>query len=118
MAAVGASHEGRSPAARVVAGAGALDLDHVGAEIGQDLPRPGAGENAGEFEHAYSGQGTRHRLILLRVIGGLLRQKQSLLWPADAPLVQYAEMAGVGMNCEFVAPTLSNQRMRQIRATP
>ena len=51
-AAVLVFHEGRAPAAGVVAGAGSLDLDHLGAEIGQCLAGPGTGENAREFEHA------------------------------------------------------------------
>ena len=31
---------------------GPLDLDHLGAEIGQRLAGPGAGQDAREFEHA------------------------------------------------------------------
>ena len=37
--------EGRPPMARVVARAGGLDLDHVGAQVGQDLGAPGAGQH-------------------------------------------------------------------------
>ena len=44
----------------VVAFARALDLDDVGAEIGEQLPGPGAGENAGEFEDAYAGEWFGH----------------------------------------------------------
>ena len=55
--AVGALHEGRPPAARVVAVARPLDLDDVGAEIGERLADPGAGEDAGEFEDAEAGSG-------------------------------------------------------------
>ena len=51
-AAVLVLHEGRAPAAGVVARAGALDLDHVGAEIGERLAGPGTGEDAGKLEHA------------------------------------------------------------------
>jgi len=40
------------PQPGVVAGARPLDLDHLGAEIGQRLTGPGTGENAREFEHA------------------------------------------------------------------
>ncbi len=40
MAAVGRLDEGRPPGAGIVAGAGALDLDDVGAEIGEQLARP------------------------------------------------------------------------------
>ena len=43
---------GRAPAARVVAGAGALDLDDFGAEVGKVLRRPGAGQHAGKVEDA------------------------------------------------------------------
>ena len=52
MAAVGRLHERRPPAAGVVAGALALDLDDVGAEIGENLAGPGPGQDAGELEHA------------------------------------------------------------------
>ena len=48
MAAVGRLDEWRSPAAGIVAGALALDLDHVGAKIGEDLPGPWTGENSGQ----------------------------------------------------------------------
>ena len=44
--------EGRAPLAGVVAG-GAFDLDHIGAEIGQRLPSPWSGEDAGKFQHPY-----------------------------------------------------------------
>ena len=64
IAAVGGFHEGRAPAAGVVAGALALDLDDVGTEIGQGLPGPGTGQNAGEFEDADSGEGFRHGFSL------------------------------------------------------
>ncbi len=60
MAAVFAFDEGRAPAAGVVARALAFHLDHVGAEIGQYLPRPGACENAGQFKHTNASQGSRH----------------------------------------------------------
>ena len=52
MAAVLALDEGRAPAPRVVTGAFALDLDHVGAEIGENLPGPRSRQDAGEFQHA------------------------------------------------------------------
>jgi hypothetical protein len=60
VAAVGALNERRSPSPRVVAGALALDLDHVGAEVGQHLSGPRPGEDAGELEHAKTGERTRH----------------------------------------------------------
>ena len=43
--------ERRAPAARVVADFRPFDLDHVGAEIGQDLARPRAGQDAAQIEH-------------------------------------------------------------------
>jgi len=44
-------HEGGAPAARVVAGAGPLDLDHVGPQVGQRLGAPGACQDAREVEN-------------------------------------------------------------------
>ena len=52
---------GRAPGTGVVAVAGALDLDHIGAQIAQNLAGPGAGQHAGEIEHADAGQGLRAR---------------------------------------------------------
>ncbi|GAA4217194.1 hypothetical protein GCM10022253_15170 [Sphingomonas endophytica] len=43
--------------AGVVALAGALDLDDVRAEIGEQLPGPWAGEDTREFEDAQAGEG-------------------------------------------------------------
>ncbi len=40
---LGILEERRPPVARVVARAGALDLDHIGAQVGQHLGAPGAG---------------------------------------------------------------------------
>jgi hypothetical protein len=42
----------RTPVTRVVARARALDLDHVGAEVGEQLGGPGTGEDAREIEDA------------------------------------------------------------------
>ena len=50
VAAVRTLDEGRAPAAGIVARARPLHLHHVGAEIGQELADPGAGENAGELQ--------------------------------------------------------------------
>jgi len=44
--------EGRAPTARIVARSGALNLDHVGAQVSQHLPGPGPGEDAGQFKDA------------------------------------------------------------------
>ena len=60
MAAVLGLDEGRAPGAGVVAGLAALDLDHVGAEIGQDLSGPRPGQDAGELQHTQTSQRTRH----------------------------------------------------------
>ncbi len=43
------------PVAQFVAGAGAFDLDHLGAEITEDLPGPGSGEHARQIEDADMG---------------------------------------------------------------
>ena len=43
--------EGRAPVAHLVAG-GRLDLDHVGAVVGEDLRAIGAAEHAREIDHA------------------------------------------------------------------
>ena len=63
MLAVGAFHERRPPAAGIVAGAFALDLDDVGAQVGQHLPRPGPGQDAGKFEDAETRQRLRHEFL-------------------------------------------------------
>src|SRR5208337_4147698 len=57
--------ERRPPAARVVAFR-ALDLDDVGAEIGQCLPDPRAGQNARELDDPDSGK-RAHAFDLVRV---------------------------------------------------
>jgi hypothetical protein len=41
--------EGRAPFAGVVA-LGAFNLDHLGAEVGQNLARPGASQNPRQFD--------------------------------------------------------------------
>ena len=58
MAAVGGRNKRRAPGAGVVAGALALDLDHVGAEIGQDLPGPRPCQDASKLQDAQTGQRT------------------------------------------------------------
>ena len=60
LASVLRGNEGRAPQAGVVAGAGALDLDHLGAEVGHRLGRPGAGQDAAEVEDPESRKRTRH----------------------------------------------------------
>ena len=51
VAAVGVLQPRRAPGARVVAAAGALDLDDVGAQIRQHLSRPRPGQHARQVEH-------------------------------------------------------------------
>ena len=45
-------NEGRAPRTRVVAPAGLLDLDHLGAEVPENLRRPRAGQDARKIEDA------------------------------------------------------------------
>src|SRR5690348_7112978 len=52
MTAIGRLDEGRTPAAGVVAGSLALDLHHVGAEIGENLPCPGPRQDPRKLEDA------------------------------------------------------------------
>ena len=47
--------EWRTPGAGIIA-PGAFDLDHLGTEIGQRLPRPRAGKNARELDHLETGE--------------------------------------------------------------
>src|SRR5262249_4901766 len=42
--------KGRAPVARVVAPSRTLDLDHFGAEVGEELRGPGTGQYAGQVE--------------------------------------------------------------------
>ena len=51
---------GRSPVPRVVARAGPLDLDHLGAQVGQDLARPGPREHARAVQDAELREGAGH----------------------------------------------------------
>src|SRR6185503_10094276 len=62
LRAVPALDKGRTPPARVVARAGALDLYDIGAEIGEDLPRPRAGQNARKLKNADAGKRSGHEL--------------------------------------------------------
>ena len=49
--------KGRTPCARIIARAGALDFDNIRAEIGKRLPDPRPCKNAREFENAKTGKG-------------------------------------------------------------
>src|SRR5262245_66368422 len=55
------AEERRAPGAGVVALAGALDLDDVGPEVGEELAAERAGQNAGGGEDAEAGEGGRQR---------------------------------------------------------
>ena len=47
-----AGDERRTPSSRLIAGAGTLDLDYIGAEIAKQHGTIGAGERFGEFDNA------------------------------------------------------------------
>ena len=51
-----AARERRAPGARLVAALRALDLDHVGAEVGEHHAGVGPGEHAREVEHAHAAE--------------------------------------------------------------
>ena len=56
--------EGRPPGSGVVPGAGSLDLEHVGAEVGEDPAGVRPGQHPGQVEHPDAGQRAgrgRHR---------------------------------------------------------
>jgi len=52
VAALAVLEEGRAPAPGIVAPTRPLDLDHLGAEVGEVLGGPGTGQHAGEIEDA------------------------------------------------------------------
>ena len=58
--AIGVRQVGRPPGTGVIPRARALDLDHLGAQVGEYLPSPGASQYAGEIEHADMRKGTGH----------------------------------------------------------
>ena len=66
--AVRALDEGRPPGAGVVARPLALYLDHVRAEVGQDLPGPGAGENPRQFEYTHTTQRAGHFIAPSQIV--------------------------------------------------
>ena len=77
----------------------ALDLDHVGAEVGQQLGRPRAGEDAAEIEHLEAGE----RAGPGRVHGGLpghcsgrCRRETSARAPAGRPRAASGTLLTVG----------------------
>jgi hypothetical protein len=93
MVAILALDEGRPPGARVVAGLGALDLDDVGAEIGEHLSGPRSGENARQLQHANAGQWALIRTRRRTRHGQLPSSKRDVMgretrvvWPEKAVL--------------------------------
>src|SRR5262249_27209092 len=86
MAAVRRRHKRRPPAAGTIAGTLALHLDHVGAEIGENLPGPRTRQNTGKLEHAQTAQRTRHRITPHQDHWRPAGAPRALLWPAAASL--------------------------------
>jgi hypothetical protein len=60
--------KGRTPVPRVVPCARPLDLDHLRAEVREQLPCPGAGEDPRELEHLQAGQRLVHQKAAIPVI--------------------------------------------------
>ena len=102
MATVGGLDEGGAPAAGIVAGAFALDLDDVGAEVGEDLARPRPGENAGEFEDAQASERTGHSFFSEQMGGP----------PAHGAYA--AARAVLPAGADLSRPVLSGSRVRLI----
>ena len=69
VGAVSVLQKRRPPAAGVVACARALDLDYVGAEVGQVLRAPGTGKHTGKIEDANSVEGAGHGIPIRRSDG-------------------------------------------------
>jgi hypothetical protein len=69
----------RTPGARIVASARPLDLDDVGAEVGEHLRRPRRRHDAPEVEHANVRQRTRAWMRRLS------HRRSPSLWPTGAP---------------------------------
>ncbi len=67
-----AFHEGRAPAAGVVARARPLDLDHIGAQVSKDLPRPGPGQNARKLENTKAGEGFGHSGAFISIVAAAI----------------------------------------------
>jgi hypothetical protein len=50
VATPGTLNEGWAPSTGIVSGAFPLNLDNIGAQIGQDLSGPGSGQDAGKLK--------------------------------------------------------------------
>jgi hypothetical protein len=53
----------RAPGPGLIADPGSLDLDHVGAQIGQHHRREGSGEDAGEIEDVQTAKRIGHHEV-------------------------------------------------------
>src|SRR5262249_21957586 len=95
------AQERRTPGACVVAGAGALDLDHVGAQVGEVLRAPRPGEDTREVEDAQAAERTvlrarsglgrgGHENVLAGWAGELTAPLNSIAWPARYPRARCA----------------------------
>ena len=97
MAAVGRLDEGRPPGAGIVARAGALDLDDVGAEIGEQLAGPRTRQNPGKLQHAQTSQRTRHETLPTsrgHAPHGVLSGAVARICPGGADRAIYADRDG------------------------
>src|SRR5439155_26016846 len=81
-------HPGRTESARVVARARTLDLDDLGAEIGEVLPRPGAGEHARKIEDADVRKRSRHEFSV--------RWRRGILSESPVPATRHATITAGG----------------------
>ena len=54
--------ERRTHAARIVAAFHALDLEHLGAQVGEHGPGKRAGQHLAQFQHTDAAQHTRHAI--------------------------------------------------------
>ena len=52
-----------APCTRIVSALRTLDLDHLGAHIGQELGCPGSGKDTGQVEDTDVGQWSRHEIV-------------------------------------------------------
>jgi hypothetical protein len=85
MLAVGALDKGRAPAPGVVARAGAFDLDDVGAEIGEQLPGPGAGQHARKLKDFQAFERCGHGAAFGRSISELCRPPRGVAMAPSSP---------------------------------
>ena len=68
------AHEGRSPATRLVAAPGGLDLDDAGAHVGEHHPAVGPGEGPGQVDDDDVVEGSAHGALLASLEEPVCRQ--------------------------------------------